>query len=269
MQPEVPNQQSPNISGPQPQPVLPNAFQSVAPHPTGPALQPVDPNAFKNLNKPQHHFGGLVVTILLVVALLASLGFGGWAFATRQNYKNNSDKISAVAVEKALAEQKVTLDAEFVEKQKQPYDTYSGKPEAGSIVFQYPRTWSAYMIEEDGSTPIEGYIHPLFVPSVSNSDTAFALRIEVVGTAYADAVKQFDGLLKQKAVTVAPFRFAKVPDSLGTIVTGKIKSGKDNVVGTMVIMPIRDKTMRIWTESNSAFAKDFNEAVLPSLTFVP
>lgn len=267
MQPEVQNQ--PPTDGSQQQPFVVNAFQSVAPHPTGPALQPVDPNALKNLNKPDHHLRGLVVTVLLIVALLASLGFGGWAFVTRQNYKNNSDKISASAVEKALAEQKVKLDAEFDEKHKQPYDTYSGKPEAGSITFQYPRTWSAYVIEQDSANPVNGYLHPVFVPNTSGADTAYALRIEVVNTAYADVVKQYDGQVKQKAVTIAPYRFAKVPDSLGSVVTGKIRSGKDSIVGTMVIMPIRDKTMKIWTESNSAFLKDYNEAVLASLTFVP
>ena len=51
--------------------------------------------------------------------------------------------------------------------------------------------------------------------------------------------------------------------------TGKIFQGREKVQGTMVIVPIRDKTLKVWTESNSVFLKDFNEAVLANLTFVP
>ena len=38
--------------------------------------------------------------------------------------------------------------------------------------------------------------------------------------------------------------------------------------GAMLIIPVRDKTLQIYTES-SDYLSDFNNIVLPSLTFVP
>jgi hypothetical protein len=60
-----------------------------------------------------------------------------------------------------------------------------------------------------------------------------------------------------------------VPGSLGSKVSGQIKPGVDKVQGTLILMPLRDKTIKLWTESNSAFGKDFNTAVLPNFSFVP
>jgi len=268
MQPEVPVPQS---EIPPQSPVVQQAFQSVAPYPqTGPVLQPVDQKVLQASLKPHPHHGGLITTIILSVLLVAALGFGVWAFMSMSDYKNNSDKKSVAAVEVATAEQKVKLDAEYAEKDKQPYATYSGKPDAGSIQLLYPRTWSAHVIEQSkGNMPIESYFHPGFVPDTLGDATSFALRLEVVDTQYAEILKQYESQVKQSAITIAPYKFAKVPDSLGSIITGKIFSGRDKVQGTMVIMPIRDKTLKVWTESNSVFLKDFNEAVLPNLTFVP
>jgi hypothetical protein len=271
MQPEVPNPQNPQPTPQLQNPVVQQAFQSVAPHPEGQTLlQPVDQNSLQASLKPARHLGGLITTVLLSVLLLASLGFGIWAFMTMTDYKNNSDKKSAAAVETALAQQKVTLDAVYAEKDKLPYTTFSGKPEAGSVQLQYPRTWSAHVVEQsNGNIPIKGYFHPGFVPDTLGDATSFALRLEVVDTRYAEILKQLESQVKQGGITIAPYSLAKVPDSLGSIITGKIIQGRDKVQGTMVIMPIRDKTLKVWTESNSVFLKDFNEAVLPNLTFVP
>jgi hypothetical protein len=214
--------------------------------------------------------GRLIVTIVLVLLLLAALAFGVWAFMSREDYKNNSDQKAAVAVEQALVDQKAVLDAEYAEKEKQPNDTYIGKPEAGSVQVMYPKTWSAHIIEQSaGQQPINGYFHPGFVPNTNTQDTAFALRLEVTSSSYAETVKQYESQVKAGTVVVTPYRLAKVPDTLGVMVTGTIVNGREKIIGTMVIMPIRDKTLKIWTESNSVFAKDFNDTVLPNLSFVP
>lgn len=269
MQPEVSQQLPPEQGGQQVQanPAIAGAFQSVAPHPTTIAQNPGVPI---QLPKEPHHFGGLITTVLLVLGLIGALGFGGWAFMSRTDYKSNSDKKSALAVTKALEEQKIKTDAEFVEKEKSPYDTYSSPAVSGSIKMQYPKTWSAYITEQStGSSPIVGYLHPNFVPNVQDNTIAFALRLEVVNTTYSDALKQFDSYITQGSVKVAPFSFPNVPTALGTKMTGQIKPGSEKVQGTLILMPLRDKTIKLWTESNSAFGNDFNTAVIPNFTFVP
>jgi len=46
---------------------------------------------------------------------------------------------------------------------------------------------------------------------------------------------------------------------------GQIINGKK---GSMVMFPLRDKTLKVWTEADQ-FVGDFNNSVLPNLTFVP
>jgi hypothetical protein len=252
---------------PQQNPVLVNAFQSVAPHPAQLTQNPAIPI---QLPKEKKSFGGLITTVALIVALLAALGFGIWAFMSMSDYKNNSDKKSAAAVTKALADQKVKSDAEYAEKDKLPYDTYTGPGPAGSIKMQYPRTWSAYISESsNGSSPVVGYIHPGFVPDIQNNATAFALRIEVVNTQYSEVLRQYDSEITQGGLKFEPFSFPSVPGSMGGKLTGKIKPGVDKVQGTLILMPVRDKTIKLWTESNSAFGNDFNTAIVPNFSFVP
>ena len=46
------------------------------------------------MNKQQDGSGLAIGLILVSVLLVAALGFGGWAFSGRQDYKNNVDQKS-------------------------------------------------------------------------------------------------------------------------------------------------------------------------------
>lgn len=204
----------------------------------------------------------LIITILL---LLSSLGFGAWAFIERQDYKTNSDKKADIAAKKAVAEETVKKDAEFIEKEKSPLKTYAGPATYGSISFQYPKTWSAYITETGKSgTIVDGYFSPNFVPDIQLG-ISFALRIQVTASDYATVLKSFDPAAKTGKVSVSAYRAPKVPGALGAVVTGALDPKKQ---GTMVILPLRDKTIKVWTEG-SDFTGDFNNTILPSLTFIP
>jgi hypothetical protein len=259
---------------PNTQPVVqpaPNMFQSSVP---AQAMQPVQITPVSTAAlAPIPKSGGIgshIVEIILGLLLAGALGFGIWAFMGRMDYKSNSDKKSAVAVEKANAAQKIKLDAEYVEKDKLPYDTYSGPGAAGSIKMQYPKTWSAFINEQaSSSNPIVGYFHPGFVPDTNGQATAFALRLEVVSTQYSEVLRQYESYVKSGTIAMAPYSFPGVPSVLGAKLSGNIVSGSDKVVGTIVLMPLRDKTIKVWTESNSAFLPDFEAAVLANFTFVP
>lgn len=247
----------------------PVAFQSSVP--AGVPIGPVDPRAFSALPK-DHHLRSLLITIVLIVLLLGAVGFGVWAFMSRQDYKTNSDQKSAVAVEKANEEQKIKLDAEFEEKAKLPNETYSGPSAAGSIKIQYPKTWSAYIVEDaQGSNPVVGYFHPGFVPNTvaGPNAVAFALRLEVSNQPYAQVLTQFESFIKQGTVTANATSIPSVPGVIGTRLKGQIIPGVLKVDGTMVILPLRDKTLKLWTESNSAFITDFDAAVLANFSFIP
>jgi hypothetical protein len=208
----------------------------------------------------------LIPLILAVVFFFGAAGFGVWAFSSRSEYKNNSDQKAAVAAQAAREAQKSTDAAKYAEDIKQPYDSYIGPAAFGNITVNYPKTWSAYVIENDrGGTPVTAYFNPKTVPSITDQDSNFALRVELVTTTYQAVLDSFKPRLDKGVATIQPYTLPKVPSVVGSRVEGQISERKQ---GTMVVLPLRNMTLKIWTESND-FKGDLDTHVLPNLSFVP
>lgn len=208
----------------------------------------------------------LVPLILVVVLFIAASSFGIWAFASRADYKNNSDQKVAAAVEAAKTATQQEDAVLYDEKAKQPYDTFIGSAAYGNLTVNYPKTWSAYVEEKErGTKPINGYFQPSVVPDTSETNNSYALRIELVQQSYDQVVKSFDGQLKAGLVTVQPFKLAKVPSVVGVRVEGQITNRKQ---GTMIVLPLRNMTLKVWTESND-YKADLDTHILPNMSFVP
>lgn len=215
--------------------------------------------------KEQGGIGTVITFVLMGLLVVGGAAFGFWAFSERDKYKNDTDKLIAEAVEVAKEEQKAADTADFTEKEKLPYEVYKGPGEFGGINIQYPKTWELYVDINTRNTtnPVKGYAHPVFVPGVQ-SDTAFALRFEIVGSDYAELIKRSESNVKSGATTVKPFRAPKVPSVLGARLNGKLPNNEE---GSMVLLPVRDKTLQIWTESQ-AYVKDFEE-IIKQISFSP
>jgi len=140
--------------------------------------------------------GNVLVTVLLALGLVAAIAFGAWAFSGKQDYKNNVDKKITVAVAAAKTAQAADLKKQFDEQAKNPYKTFKGDVAYGSLTFQYPKTWSAYVDQSNQSEPINGYFHPDQVPALQGS-TAFALRVELVDDAYDSVLQQYSSQITQ------------------------------------------------------------------------
>lgn len=207
----------------------------------------------------------LVPFIMMIVFFLVATGFAAWAFLSRQDYKTNTDKKIASAVTVAKQETSTAKDAEFVQKEKEPLKDYKSPEAYGSVNVRYPKTWSAYVIEStNAASPVDGYFHPNFVPGVLNN-TAYALRVEVISKSYSSLLQSFDTYVKSGKSKVVPYAVPKVPSVVGVRITGDIGSNKR---GSAILIPLRDKTLKVSTEIDQ-FAGDFNNIILPNLTFIP
>lgn len=226
----------------------------------------IPPQMYETASARRHHFNVLLIPFIIVTLLLLGAGgFAAWAYTSRQDYKQNTDKKINAAVEIAKQQEASEKEKEFLEREKQPLKEYKGPATFGSITIMYPKTWSAFVTENDrGTTPIDGYFHPSFVPGVE-SGTAFALRLEVVNQTYDKEMKQFEAKTKTGKVTVAPYKLDKVPSVLGARVDGEINTGQKD---TMVLFPLRNQTIKISTESDQ-FLKDFTDIILANLVFTP
>lgn len=202
--------------------------------------------------------------IVCVVLLLGSIGFGAWAYMSRQDYKNNSDQ---KADEAAADERKKTQDEDavrYAEEAKNPLTTHRGPEAFGGVVVKYPKTWSGY-VGGRGNTPVDDYFHPKVVSDISNRDNAYALRIQVVDRAYDAVLKTYDGAVNTKRLKAAPFSLPGVKNVVGTRLDGLVEQKKQ---GRLIVLPIRNMTLKIWTES-PRYLNDFNKIILPNIVFSP
>lgn len=212
----------------------------------------------------------IAVIAVLAILLAAVSVFAFSAYSAGQDYKSNSDKKAAEAVEAAKKSQAQELQAKFDEEAKKPNLNYKGPVAYGSVSFDYPKTWSAY-VDEGDDRPINGYFHPKIVPAI-DSATAYALRVELVNTAYADVVEQYNSLVtagKLKSRAYIPPKMENTANVLpGLKLEGDLGDSQAAKNGQMVIIQVRDKTLKIYAES-SEFLGDFNNTILPSLIFSP
>lgn len=214
------------------------------------------------------YVSGLLVSLIgVIVLLLAALGFGAWAFSSRQDYKNNSDKKAAAAVVKAKEATQKEDAAQYAEQAKSPLKNHVGPDAFGAVSIVYPKTWSAYVIENNtnGGVPMNDYFQPDIVPNIANPDNAYALRVQILQQAYNAVLAGYNGLVQSKKVTVSPYALPKVPSVIGSRIDGQISNQKQ---GSVVVLPLRNLTLVVSTES-TAFQKDFDDIILPNLSFSP
>lgn len=270
MNPESPNPLPPQGPGPvqavPPNPNLPPAGVPVTPQPPTPPQTPYPQMGVSASEEKKHHPWGLIIALVIfILAFLGSSGFAFWAYAQMQDYKNNVDEKVAVAVSDAVKVTEETKEKEFLERSKSPYKKYKSPATFGAVEITYPKSWAATVDEQGSSSLVNGYFHPDFVPG-PKSEAAFALRVEVIGSPYDKVLGSYDSGAKKGTVKVSPYKAKRVPSVLGARVDGEIVKG---MKGSAVLLPLRDKTIRISTLSYDSFGKDFDGVVMPNLIFTP
>jgi hypothetical protein len=208
--------------------------------------------------------GSLLVPLIVSASLcFLALVFGIWAFASRQSYKNDSDSRVSAAVKEAEKEVSITKDSEYAEAAKEPLQSYVGNAALGTVTIKYPKTWNMYVQESvQGSSLTELLFHPGYIPA---SGKLYATHLQVVTTSYEDSVSAYQKAVGSGEVTIAAYALPSVPDRVGTMVTGQISK---DYTGVLVLIPIRDKTLAVWTEGQE-YRSDFESIILKNLTFIP
>lgn len=213
----------------------------------------------------------LLIPLILVVLLLLSISyFAYWSYSNMTDYRDNTNQKIVAAVKVADQQLTTQLNSQFAQEEKSPYKVYSGPSTFGSLHITYPKTWSAYVSVDGQSDPmVDGYFYPDVVPSTgqsgSGNTTNFALRVQVTQSSYSDILQNYQSQVQGGTVSVKPYSLPKVPSVIGVQVTGQIQSQK---AGTLIILPLRNQTLEIWTEG-SQFQQDFTNTILPNLTFSP
>jgi len=209
----------------------------------------------------------LISLLCVSVALVVVAGLAVWAFLGRQDYKNNSDQKVSAAVVVAQNQTKADDAVQYAAEAKNPLKSHVGPAAYGNVTVVYPKNWSGYIVERNTntSTPVDDYFQPDVVPDVTSIENAFALRVQVVQQTYDKVVASHDGTIKNNKATAKPYALPKLPNIVGTRIEGQLN---DKKTGTLIILPVRNLTLQIWTEADQ-YKADFNNIILPNLTFAP
>ncbi|MFO0970790.1 MAG: hypothetical protein U0520_00350 [Candidatus Saccharimonadales bacterium] len=196
----------------------------------------------------------IIAGIVLVVASAMAVVYYGKFVDQRDG---NQPRIEA-AVKEAEDAQRKDLEEDFADREKLPTRSYTSPTELGSVQLTFPKTWSSY-VDINGNSGIDYYGHPNYVPS---KNVNYALRMSVVTKAFADEMRTYESQLKKGDLKASSVQVSGVK---GSRLDGFLKKDQE---GSLVIFPLRDKTLKVWTE-NVEFRGDFDKIVLPGLSFVP
>ena len=193
--------------------------------------------------------------ILIVVSLIAATFIGLFVFMYVQwnNASTNLQGQIDAAVAQAVEVNTTKLQDEFTEKEKYPYETFTGPEEYGSLSFEYPKTWSVYVAKDksDGGD-FEAYFNPEKVSPVS-ATTINALRVQIVARSTDTVTTSYDGNVKKGTLSQSAYQFAKTGES-ANFYEGELPSGKFQ--GIAVVFKLRDKTAILQTDAK-IFRDDF------------
>lgn len=216
------------------------------------------------MNPSSHNMttGTLITIIVLTFFTLVFAGLSVWALLNYLDQKDNVDQKVTRAVATAEKEQADKLEAEFVEREKEPFVGFSGPGDYGTLSFRYPKTWNVY-IEDDGSTSdgFLAYFSPGSVPTTKSEDSRYALRAAVVNESYEDVLGEFERRIEEGELKSSTVKAAN--KQTGTRLDGLFS---DDLRGSAVLFKIRDKTAVVRTDANT-FLEDFNE-LIKTINFV-
>lgn len=187
----------------------------------------------------------LVAVILLVTTLVFAAGASSTTAALDAKYTSG--------VEDGKAEQKKADVAEYNKATVSSTRVYTAPVVHGSFQITYPKAWNL-SVDSSSSLPVDGLIDPGYVNLQSNEH---ALRFTLIDSPYETMKKKLDELtkkgVKRTEVTVSGIK--------GYQYVGKVNDKSKDAVGTVTIVPLRDKIMSMQTDSNELYSDAYKQMV--------
>ena len=174
----------------------------------------------------------LIETILLVIISLIAVTFIGlfvWKYLEWDSVRTDVDGQIDAAVATAVSENTAKLEAEFTEREKYPYKTFTGPSDYGSLSFEYPKTWNA-------------------------------LRVTIRTTSFETAIRTYENSVRNGRLTLTTRNIAS---TIANVYTGQISN---DIQGIVAVFKLRDKVVTIQTDANQFSAEYYK--LLDTVTFV-
>lgn len=203
--------------------------------------------------------GSLIVIISLIVLLIAAGSAAIWAYVSYNEQKTNVTGKIDIEVAKAKKVQGDVDETKFAEREKEPNRQFIGPDDYGRLIFNYPKTWSAFVAKDtsQGGT-YEAYLNPVIVPPISPLQQ-FALRVTIEERDFDKVISAYDALVKKGDLRTSA---VTANGNSGTRLDGNFTK---DIRGSAVIYKIRDKTVTVRVDAD-IFKPDF-ENVIKTINF--
>ena len=195
----------------------------------------------------------LVFAIIFGIFTVGLSGLSVYLWLEYTEQKENVDGISAQRAAEAVKVQSEKLEADFLEREKEPLRQFAGPEDLGRLTFMYPKTWSLHVGQ--GLNPYRAILHPLFIDA---NNSRYAVRVTIEERSYETVIASYkDRVAKKGLKSTAVEIGANDNKVLGTRFDGPLT---DQIVGSAVVFKIRDKTVTVQTDIETA-RPDFNKLV--------
>lgn len=195
--------------------------------------------------------GWMVGTIGCLILFLIAGSLAIWAYMQYSREKSDVDSKVAIKVAEGKREQAEFDWRKYSDEAKNLRVEFVGPTEYGRVSFMYTKTWSVY-IANDGSDrgDYKAYFHPVSVPSTTNKNSRFALRLEIINKNMNTVLNDYQSRLKKGELTSSSTEFNGIS---ATRIDGTFEK---ELRGSVVLMKVRDKTIRFSTDADT-FKPDF------------
>lgn len=237
-----------NLPAPQPVPGLTTPPPEQAPPPSISTAGKSSPTTTQKLEKQKK----LLIACLVVIGLLiiTSVVLGVRAFI------NNGilEKYFADGKEKGKQEQLEADRKKIKDIAENPYRSYTAPDRSGAFVITFPKNWNIAVTPGNSSNgELTGLLNP---DSVDMKTDKYAMRFNLQPVKFAETQKKYDKIVQDSKGKVKSEEII-VSDIHGFRYKGRINK-KDDKDKTIIILPVRDKTLTLLTDNNEVFESDFN-----------
>lgn len=237
-----------NLPAPQPVPGLTTPPPGQAPPPI-PGGNPAQTTGQKLEKQKKLLIASLVVIGILFILVIV---FGVRAFIN----SGTLDKYFAAGKEKGKQEQ-LDADREKIKDiSENPYRVYKAPDWAGAFELSFPKNWNISVTPSSNNDELAGLSNPDFVDMKLDK---YAMRFNIQKVKFAETQKKYDKIVQDSKGKVKSEEIV-VSDIHGFRYTGRINK-KDDKDKTIVILPVRDKSLTLLTDNNEVYLADFNKVL--------
>lgn len=198
----------------------------------------------------------ILVIVFLAILMITFFGLFIWKLMDYNEISTDVNGQIEVAVAAAKDEQATQDEQEFLEREKYPYQNFSGPADYGQLSFQYPKTWSVYVAKDASKGgDYEAYFNPIQVDEVSNTNIN-ALRLKIRDKDFESVAKEYSQYIGQPTSKLSMESVTLTSGVTANRYTGTIPTTQLN--GVVIIFKIRDKTAVFQTDS-MFFVEDYNK----------